>query len=229
MDGWAHGEGGPRGWMGGRMVRGGLGSGWVGTWSTAQDGCVGMVYAILQVCNGRVGGGQVMVTWAHPVWHRESSGPCTPLTNKSPIMRHRPPCHHPSQTDHQSRDTAPPPLTNGSVSRSFGPPPPPPPHTHTQTDHVPTSSRPPAPPPCKQITYQEALAACFVEGWIFLIIAVTGLRGRFISLVPKSVMLATASGIGLYLAFVGMQASVGIGLITADQTTLLTLGTRTRG
>lgn len=51
-----------------------------------------------------------------------------------------------------------------------------------------------------QITYQEALAAAFVEGWIFIAISLTGVRGRLVSLVPKCLMLATAGGIGLFLA-----------------------------
>jgi AGZA family xanthine/uracil permease-like MFS transporter len=51
-----------------------------------------------------------------------------------------------------------------------------------------------------QITYQEALAAAFVEGWIFIAISLTGVRGRMVSLVPKCLMLATAGGIGLFLA-----------------------------
>jgi AGZA family xanthine/uracil permease-like MFS transporter len=45
-----------------------------------------------------------------------------------------------------------------------------------------------------------------------------------ISLVPKSIMLATAGGIGLFLAFIGMQNSNGIGLITYNSATLVTLG-----
>jgi AGZA family xanthine/uracil permease-like MFS transporter len=47
-----------------------------------------------------------------------------------------------------------------------------------------------------------------------------------ISLVPKSIMLATAGGIGLFLAFIGMQNSNGIGLITYNSATLVTLGER---
>jgi hypothetical protein len=45
-----------------------------------------------------------------------------------------------------------------------------------------------------------------------------------VSLVPKSIMLATAGGIGLFLAFIGMQNSNGIGLITYNSATLVTLG-----
>jgi xanthine/uracil/vitamin C permease (AzgA family) len=51
-------------------------------------------------------------------------------------------------------------------------------------------------------------------------------RGKMISLVPKSIMLATAGGIGLFLAFIGMQNSNGIGLITYNSATLVTLGER---
>jgi AGZA family xanthine/uracil permease-like MFS transporter len=47
-----------------------------------------------------------------------------------------------------------------------------------------------------QVTYEEALAAVFVEAWIFIFISLIGLRGRLIELVPKHIMLATAVGIG---------------------------------
>jgi AGZA family xanthine/uracil permease-like MFS transporter len=46
------------------------------------------------------------------------------------------------------------------------------------------------------VTYEEALAAIFVEAWIFIFISLVGLRGRLIELVPKHIMLATAVGIG---------------------------------
>jgi hypothetical protein len=36
----------------------------------------------------------------------------------------------------------------------------------------------------------------FIEGWIFIIISLTGVRGRLVSLVPKSIMLATAGAAG---------------------------------
>lgn len=68
------------------------------------------------------------------------------------------------------------------------------------------------------------MAAAFIEGWIFLFISVTGVRGHVIRLVPKSVMLATAGGIGLFLAFIGFQTAEGIGLITFEPATLVTLG-----
>jgi xanthine/uracil/vitamin C permease (AzgA family) len=50
-----------------------------------------------------------------------------------------------------------------------------------------------------------------------------------VSLVPKSIMLATAGGIGLFLAFIGLQNSEGIGLVTYNSATLVTLGEEANG
>eukprot|EP00197_Chlamydomonas_leiostraca_P014441 CAMPEP_0202858862 /NCGR_PEP_ID=MMETSP1391-20130828/1213_1 /ASSEMBLY_ACC=CAM_ASM_000867 /TAXON_ID=1034604 /ORGANISM="Chlamydomonas leiostraca, Strain SAG 11-49" /LENGTH=583 /DNA_ID=CAMNT_0049537827 /DNA_START=90 /DNA_END=1841 /DNA_ORIENTATION=+ len=74
------------------------------------------------------------------------------------------------------------------------------------------------------ISYKQAVAAAFIEGWLFLFIAIMGIRGHVIRLVPRAVMLATSGGIGLFLAFIGLQAAEGIALITADPATLVTLG-----
>lgn len=43
-------------------------------------------------------------------------------------------------------------------------------------------------------------------------------------MVPKSLMFATAGGIGLFLAFLGLQTAEGIGLVTYEPATLVTLG-----
>jgi AGZA family xanthine/uracil permease-like MFS transporter len=51
-----------------------------------------------------------------------------------------------------------------------------------------------------------------------------GVRGCIVSLVPKCIMLATAGGIGLFLAFIGLQNSEGVGLIQYNSATLVTLG-----
>ena len=37
-------------------------------------------------------------------------------------------------------------------------------------------------------------------------------------------MLSTSAGIGLFLAFIGLQASEGLGVVTYDPATLVTLG-----
>ena len=74
------------------------------------------------------------------------------------------------------------------------------------------------------MAYQTALAAVCVEGILFIILAVTGLRLRLIRLVPKSIMLATSAGIGLFLAFIGLQSQEGLGIISYDVGTLVALG-----
>jgi AGZA family xanthine/uracil permease-like MFS transporter len=55
--------------------------------------------------------------------------------------------------------------------------------------------------------------------------SVFGIRQYLARLIPVSIKIATGAGIGLYLCFIGMQSAAGIGLITADPSTLVTLGT----
>lgn len=55
-----------------------------------------------------------------------------------------------------------------------------------------------------------------------------GVRGRIVSLVPKSIMLATAGGIGLFLAFIGLQSSEGLGVVQYNSATFVTLGRQRR-
>ncbi len=38
----------------------------------------------------------------------------------------------------------------------------------------------------KKLSYEQALAAAFVEGWIFILLSVTGVRGRLVELIPKN-------------------------------------------
>lgn len=74
------------------------------------------------------------------------------------------------------------------------------------------------------LTYQQAIAACFIEGWIFIALTISGVRGQAIRCVPKCIMLATSGGIGLFLAFIGMQTANGIGIVSFEPATLVTLG-----
>ncbi|GJJ70430.1 adenine/guanine/hypoxanthine permease [Entomortierella parvispora] len=75
-----------------------------------------------------------------------------------------------------------------------------------------------------RISYQVALAAVFIEGLIFLVLSVLGLRQWLARCIPRNIKVATGVGIGLYLCFIGMQSSAGIGLIGADPATLVGLG-----
>ncbi|KAL5748265.1 hypothetical protein ACOSQ2_025562 [Xanthoceras sorbifolium] len=72
------------------------------------------------------------------------------------------------------------------------------------------------------LSYQTAMAVVLVEGCAFLAIAVFGLRAKLATLIPHSVRLACAAGIGLFIAFVGLQVHQGVGLVGPDPSTLVT-------
>eukprot|EP01026_Neomeris_dumetosa_P049608 TRINITY_DN43364_c0_g1_i3.p1 TRINITY_DN43364_c0_g1~~TRINITY_DN43364_c0_g1_i3.p1 ORF type:complete len:376 (+),score=25.61 TRINITY_DN43364_c0_g1_i3:131-1258(+) len=74
------------------------------------------------------------------------------------------------------------------------------------------------------VEYRTALAAIFVEGVVFVILALTGARAKFVSYFPKSIMQATAVGIGLFLCHIGFQGAEGLGIVTFEPATLVTLG-----
>lgn len=74
------------------------------------------------------------------------------------------------------------------------------------------------------ISYQNALAAVFIEGMFFLFVSAIGLRAKLAKLVPKPVRISSSAGIGLFLAFIGLQNSEGIGLVGYSSSTLVTLG-----
>ncbi|KAF8804071.1 xanthine/uracil permease [Phlegmacium glaucopus] len=73
------------------------------------------------------------------------------------------------------------------------------------------------------ITYREALAAVFLEGWIFFILSLLGLRQWLVRIIPQSLVLAVGAGIGLFIAFIGLSAN-GLGVIGGDTTNFVGLG-----
>ncbi|KAF2757015.1 purine transporter [Pseudovirgaria hyperparasitica] len=75
-----------------------------------------------------------------------------------------------------------------------------------------------------QISYQMAMTAVFVEGFIFIALSLLGLRQWLARIIPGSIKVATAAGIGLFLTLIGLSHSAGIGAITGDRTTPLALG-----
>lgn len=70
-------------------------------------------------------------------------------------------------------------------------------------------------------SWETALGAVFISGVIFLLISVTKIREYIVNAVPMSLKSAIAAGIGLFIAFIGLQ---GGGLVVADGATLVTLG-----
>ncbi|KOS17359.1 putative xanthine/uracil permease [Escovopsis weberi] len=75
------------------------------------------------------------------------------------------------------------------------------------------------------ITYRTALTAVFVEGLIFLFLALTGMRQWLVKLIPATIKTATGVGIGFFLTEIGLSYSSGIGAITGGgMSTPLALG-----
>ncbi|MFT4958015.1 MAG: AGZA family xanthine/uracil permease-like MFS transporter [Halobacteriales archaeon] len=71
------------------------------------------------------------------------------------------------------------------------------------------------------IPWQTALAAVVVEGVIFIILTIVGARKYIIELFPEPVKFSVGTGIGLFLAIIGLQE---MQIVVADPATLVTLG-----
>ena len=69
--------------------------------------------------------------------------------------------------------------------------------------------------------WETALGAVFLSGALFLVVSATPLREWVINAIPRSLKLAIAAGIGLFLAIIGLKAG---GIITAHPATLVTIG-----
>src|SRR5699024_2145943 len=72
-----------------------------------------------------------------------------------------------------------------------------------------------------EIPWETALSGVLASGIIFLFITVIGLREKIINTIPENLKLAVGAGIGFFIAFVGFKNA---GIIVADDSTLVTLG-----
>ena len=70
-------------------------------------------------------------------------------------------------------------------------------------------------------SWQFALTAVLIEGVIFIILTLTKVRQWILNSIPMSLKNAIGAGIGLFIAFIGMQNA---GLIVNSDSTLVTLG-----
>uniref|UniRef100_UPI0028A97DA3 NCS2 family permease n=1 Tax=Leuconostoc falkenbergense TaxID=2766470 RepID=UPI0028A97DA3 len=71
------------------------------------------------------------------------------------------------------------------------------------------------------IKWQTAMAGVFVAAIIFVILTLFKIREKIINIIPKNLKLAIASGIGLFIAFIGLHDA---GLIVANKDTMVALG-----
>lgn len=70
-------------------------------------------------------------------------------------------------------------------------------------------------------TWQFALTAVFIEGIIFILLTLTGLRRRIINAMPLILRRAISPGIGLFIALIGFKSA---GIVVKSDATLLCLG-----
>ena len=69
--------------------------------------------------------------------------------------------------------------------------------------------------------WKIALAAVLVEGIIFIILSFFKLRETIVNAIPENLKYGITSGIGLFIAFVGLK---GAGVVVSDDSTLVALG-----
>jgi AGZA family xanthine/uracil permease-like MFS transporter len=71
------------------------------------------------------------------------------------------------------------------------------------------------------LPWQTALGAVFISGIIFFILTVTKVREWIINGVPQVLRSSIGVGVGLFIAFIGLQNA---GIIVANESTLVGLG-----
>ncbi len=71
------------------------------------------------------------------------------------------------------------------------------------------------------VPWQSALALVFVNGCIFLLLSLTGVREKIVNAIPAGLKAAVCAGIGLFIAFIGLKNG---GLVVAHPVTFVTLG-----
>ena len=67
-------------------------------------------------------------------------------------------------------------------------------------------------------SWQQALAAVFVEGLIFIVLSLTNVREALFNAIPMNLKHAVSAGIGLFIAFIGMQNAK---IVVNDDATLV--------
>ncbi|MCB9547680.1 MAG: NCS2 family permease [Myxococcales bacterium] len=73
----------------------------------------------------------------------------------------------------------------------------------------------------QHVPWPTALGAVFLSGVLFVVLSVTGARTMLVRAIPRPLRQATAGGIGLFLAFIGLKNA---GVVVAHPATLVTLG-----
>ena len=75
-------------------------------------------------------------------------------------------------------------------------------------------------------SWQFAVTAILIEGFILLVLTLTKLRETIVDIIPNTIKKSLTIGIGLFIAFVGLQNA---GIIIKNDSTLVTFGSITQG
>ncbi|PEJ31109.1 guanine permease [Peribacillus butanolivorans] len=71
------------------------------------------------------------------------------------------------------------------------------------------------------LSYQTVFGTVFIAGLLFLLVSVTSLRKMIIDAIPNSLKYGITSGIGLFIAFIGLKNA---GIVVPNDSTMVTLG-----
>ena len=74
--------------------------------------------------------------------------------------------------------------------------------------------------------WQMALTAVLIEGILFILLTISNLREKIVDALPMTLKYAISSGIGLFIAFIGLQNA---GIVVNNDATLIGLGSITHG
>jgi AGZA family xanthine/uracil permease-like MFS transporter len=70
-------------------------------------------------------------------------------------------------------------------------------------------------------SWQFALTAVLLEGILFIIVTLSNIREAIVNAIPQSLRHAISAGIGLFIAFIGLQNA---GIIVSDANTIVAMG-----
>ena len=70
-------------------------------------------------------------------------------------------------------------------------------------------------------SWQQALAAVLVEGFVFILLTVFKVREAIVNTIPLNIRYSISVGIGLFIAFIGLKNG---GLVVASEATMTALG-----
>jgi AGZA family xanthine/uracil permease-like MFS transporter len=71
------------------------------------------------------------------------------------------------------------------------------------------------------VSWQSALGLVFVNGCLFLLLSLTGIREKIVNSIPYSLKIAITCGVGLFIAFIGLKNA---GIVVSNPATFVAQG-----